>query len=187
MCEVRIYLSWTRECRYIYFSNICRQVEGRKWILFFQDTNGLLFKVCAGLAASVFPALVIFPVVHNQLEAYYSIWVWLYALRPGFSFTTGYPSSIGCKFNSRFGRQLTRSAPESKRSHWRNFETHSWKRLVRVFLFLFHHGIATMLSFLSTASWASVWCRWRIFKSFCLVNDDKFACMSCPISYLPVH
>lgn len=128
----RIYLGWTS----IYLSNICRQAEGRKWILFFQDTNGLLFKVCAGLTASVFPALVIFSVVlksvgsmvfHLSLILYITSW---------FSFTTGYPSSTGCKFNSRFGCQLTCSAPESKRSNWRNFETHSWKRLVRAIMIL---------------------------------------------------
>ena len=49
-------------------------MEGRKWVLFFQDTNGLLFKVCASLADSAaFTAVVILLVVDNYLDAYYSI------------------------------------------------------------------------------------------------------------------
>jgi hypothetical protein len=30
----------------LYYVFFVRKTEGRKWVLFFQDTNGLLFNVC---------------------------------------------------------------------------------------------------------------------------------------------
>jgi len=89
-----------------------------KWVAF----QGVRW---SGFAASVVPALVIFPVVHYQLEAFFFHLILTLYITCWFSFTTGYPSSIGCKRDSRLRRQLTCSASESKRSHWRNFETHS--------------------------------------------------------------